>query len=180
MFWKKKTDPNPLGVPLADLQALLAPTSIKTSRIENGLLARHEHYTIRIEVVPPETRDSENGAIRGVVRMVTELPKPILSLFQGREPATTAAFNAFAALGALYSDGGRIHVGSRLTIYEEEDAWGTLHLPLLLLTTICGTEAILGAVRRMMTNNGNRGGDSVWTEHDFEQAESILSRLCAC
>ena len=180
MFWNKKPDPNPLGVPLGVLQTTRATTSIKTTLIENALIARHEHYTIRIEVVPPETRISENGAIRAVVRMVTELPKRILPMFEGREPATTASFNAFAALGALYSEKGVIHVGSRLTIYEEEDAWRTLHLPLLLFTTICGTEAILGALRRTMTNEGNSGGDSKWTEHDFEQVESHLSRLCLC
>ena len=180
MFWNKKTNSNPLGVPLEELQAVLAPTSIKASLIKNGLIARHEHYSIRIEVVPPETRESENGAIRCVVRMVTELPKPILTLFQGREPARMAAFNTFAALGALYSDGGTIHVGSRLTIYEEEDAWQKLHLPLLAFTTIGGTEAILGAIRRTMTNEAVRGGDSEWTEHNFQQVKSYLSPLCVC
>ena len=148
MFWNKKDEPSPLGVPLGDLMVMLQPTSIKASLKGNTLTARHEHYTIRIEVVPPETRESENGPIRAVVRMITELPKPILTLFQGKEAEATAAYNAFAALGSLCADRGNVYIGSRLTIYEAEDSWRTLHLPLLMFTTICGTEAILGALRR--------------------------------
>ena len=180
MFWKKKDESSPLSVPLGDLTVMLQPTSIKASRKGNTLTARHEHYTIRIEVVPPETRESENGPIRAVVRMITELPKPILTLFQGKEAEATAAYNAFAALGSLCADRGNVYIGSRLTIYEAEDSWRTLHLPLLMFTTICGTEAILGALRRTMTNEGQRGGTSKWTERDFAQVEGDLSQMCLC
>lgn len=154
---EQKNEPDPLGVPLRDLLLLLQPTSIKASLEGNSITARHEHYTIRIEVVPPENRESENGPIRAVVRMITQLPKPILALFQGKEAEATAAYNAFAALGSLCADHGNVYIGSRLTIYEAEDSWPTLHLPLLMFTTICGTEAILGALRRSMTNEGPRG-----------------------
>ena len=85
MFWKKKDESSPLGVPLGDLMVMLQPTSIKASLKGNTLTARHEHYTIRIEVVPPESRESENGPIRAVVRMITELPTPILTLFRGKD-----------------------------------------------------------------------------------------------
>jgi len=179
MCWNKKarTDTNPLGVPLGDLLAMLEPTSIKAGFKGSTLTARYEHYTIRIEVVAPETRESENRPIRAVVRMTTELPKPMLTLFQGNEAEATSAYNAFAALGALYKERGSVFIGSRLTIYEAEDSWRTLHLPLLMFTTICGTEAILGAIRRTMTGEDRRGGESKWTERDFEQVEGYLSRL---
>ncbi|MDM0113940.1 hypothetical protein QTI66_17430 [Variovorax sp. J22R133] len=180
MNWFKKADPNPLGVPLSDLLLMLEPTSIKASLSGNTLIARHEHYSVRIEVVPPENRESENGPIRAVVRMVTELPKPIMILFEGKEAGATAAYNGFAALGSLCTEGGKICIGSRLTIYEDEDAWRTLHLPLLMFTTTCGAEAILGALRRTMTNEGPREGTSKWTEGDFEQVEGYLSRMCLC
>lgn len=190
MFWHKKTDQNPLGVPLGDLQAMLAPTTIKTTLKGNALLARHEQYTVRIEVAPPATRESENGPIRAVVRMTTDLQRKLLPMFQGRENSTTAVFNAFAALGALYSDRGTIQLGSRLTIYEEDivaldgrfhgDSWGTLHLPLLLFTTIVGNEAILGGMRRTMATEAPRVGDSDWSDQDFEQVEGYLSRVCTC
>jgi len=74
MFWSRNTDPSPLGVPLGDLMEMLQPTSIKASLKGHTLTARHEHYTTRIEVVPPETRESENGPIRAVVRMIDLLP----------------------------------------------------------------------------------------------------------
>lgn len=180
MFWNKKDEPSLLGVPLRELMLMLQPTSIKASLKGNTLTARHEHYTIRIEVVPPETRESENGPIRAVVRMITELPKPILTLFQGKEAEATATFNAFAALGSLYADRGNVCIGSRLTIYEAEDAWRTLHLPLLMFTTICGTEAILGALRRIMTNEEQVDETSRWTERDFAQVEGHLSKMCLC
>jgi hypothetical protein len=160
--------------------AMLAPTTIKATLKGNALIAQHEHYAIRIEVVPPATRESENGPIRAVVRMITELPAPLMSVFGGKEAAATAAFNAFAALGALHQDGAAVRIGSRLTIYEAEDAWRTLHLPLLAFTTICGSEAILGGMRRAMANEKPRGGSSRWTERDLAQVEGYMSRLCVC
>ena len=141
MFYDKSLDLSPLGVRLSDLMAMLAPTSIKATLKDNALLARHEHYTIRLKVVPPDDRESENGPIQAVVRLITNLPAPIQSLFQGGEASATTAENGFAALGAPYTDGGNVQIGSRLTIYEAEDSWHSLHLPLLLFTTICGVEA---------------------------------------
>lgn len=180
MFWNKKPNPAPLGVPLGDLMAMLAPTTIRASLKGDSLIAQHEHYAIRIEVVAPATRESENGAIRAVVRMITELPVPLMPMFRGNEASATAVFNAFAALGALHQHGGTIRIGSRLTIYEAEDAWRTLHLPLLAFTTICGSEAILGGMRRAMSNETPRGGSSRWAERDLAQVEGYLSRLCVC
>jgi len=180
MFWNKKPNPAPLGVPLGDLMAMLAPTTIKASLKGDALIAQHEHYAMRIEVVPPATRESENGPIRAVVRMITELPAPLMSMFRGNEAAAAAAFNAFAALGALHQDGATVRIGSRLTIYEAEDAWRTLNLPLLAFTTICGSEAILGGIRRAMADELPRGGSSRWTERDLAQVEVYLSRLCVC
>ena len=125
MFWKKKTEPNPLGVPLSDLMALLEPTTIKASMKGSTLLARHEHYTIRIEVAPPEVADTEMGPIKAVVRMITDLPEPIETMFHAREAETAAALNSLAGLGGLYQEDRKVHIGSRLTIYEREAAWRT-------------------------------------------------------
>ena len=90
MFWNKKNKNNNLGVPLSDLMLMLKPTSIKTTLKGNTLTARHEHYNIRIEVLPPENQDSGHTPIRAVVRMVTELPKPLVALVQGQEADATA------------------------------------------------------------------------------------------
>lgn len=180
MFWKKSNDLDSLGVPLSDLQKMLAPTSIRVKRTGNVLLAQHEHYAIRIEVVPPEQRETENGPIRAVVRMITTLPARLLPLFQQDVASTVADFNSLAALGALYQDGGNVHIGSRLTIYDGDNAWGTLHLPLLGYTTICGSEAFLGGLRRTLSGEGHRGGTSKWNARDFEQVAGYLSRVSLC
>lgn len=180
MFWNKKHDPNPLGVRLGDLMAMLEPTSIQASLQGNVLVARHEHYTIRIEVVPPDASQTGSEPIRAVVRVITELPARIQTFFEGREAAAAAVYNRYAALGALYSDSGAIKIGSRLTIYEAEDSWRSLHLPLLLFTVICGTEATLGALRRSMTSERERGGDSQWTSRDLGQVKEYLSRVGVC
>ena len=146
----KRTNPNPLGVPLGDLLLMLQPTSINASLKANTLVARHEHHTTRVEVVPPATRETGDGPIKAVVRITAELPKRLLELF--KKPEAIVAMNRFAALGALFSDGASVYIGSRLTIYEAEDAWRSLHLPLLMFTTIMGAEAILGAIRRSFNN----------------------------
>lgn len=178
MFWEKKIDSSPLGVQLGDLLPMLNPKSIK-GRIEgNALVARHEHYTTRIEVVPPEKRESENGPIRAVVRIVSELPAPLREFIDA--PDKVIVLNMYAALGALTYENGKVYIGSRLTIYEVEDAWGNLHLPMLLFTTICGAEAIIGGTRRSLTGEGACGGDSDWTKDDMNQVLRILSRFCVC
>jgi hypothetical protein len=173
-----------LVAPLDDLQALLVPASIRTERHGLALLAHHGPWTTRVEVLPPEERGSESGAIRCVVRVVTELPEALLQVFQARRSETVAAFNAFAALGALHDDGGRMCIGSRLTIYEAEDAWTSLQLPLLLATTVGAAQAILGPMCRALLGETKPAGSgetaSAWTEGDFAQVERYLSRLCLC
>ena len=59
MFWKKKTPDAPLGVPLQDLELMLGPTTIKARRKgDNILLAKHDHYTVKVEVLPADERES--------------------------------------------------------------------------------------------------------------------------
>lgn len=180
MFRNPSAKLRPRDVPLDELAALLAPTSLKISRDADALIARHDHYTTRVEVVPPADCESENGPIRAVVRVVTELPSTVASLFRDRPADSAAAFNTYAALGAVCTHGDAIIVGSRLTIYEEEDAWRGLHLPLLMLSTIGAVEALLGGMRRTMSGEDIRHDTSDWTERDFGLAKRMLSRLCVC
>jgi hypothetical protein len=181
MFWKKKTFKAPHGVPLHELELTLAPTTIKATRKgENLLLAKHAHYTVKVEVLPSDGRESENGPIRAAVQITSELPAQIRQIFSGKGQNAICGFNAFAALSALYIDNGKLLNGSRLTIYEEEDSWSTLHLPLLLYTIIAGNEPILGALRRTFGGEPPRGGDSEWSEQDLEQVQSYLASICVC
>ncbi len=182
MFWKKKkkTDQNPLGVPLGDLALMLSTGTIKTSFDGNALLAKHDHYTTRVEVVPAAPEAAKDEPIKAVVQVTTELPAPIQKMMKGREIESAAAFNPMAALGALTFDKSRLYIGSRLTIFEREDAWDRLHLPLLLFTIIGGAEGILGAMRRTFDGESPRGGDSEWDEGAFEALKEMMSRFCVC
>ena len=180
MFWKKKADQSPLGVPLGDLALMLSTGTIKTSFDGNALLAKHEHFTTKVEVVPPAPGATTDEPIKASVQVTTELPAPMQKMMKGREIESAAAFNPMAALGALTCDKSRIYVGSRLTIFEREDAWRQLHLPLLLFTVIGGTDGILGAMRRTFGGEPPNEEQSEWDEDDFECLEERMSRFCVC
>lgn len=173
-------DSGPLGVQLADLLPFLARTSLKAKVVGNTLVVQHEHYQVVVEVIPPEVRETEDGPIKAVVRIKSELPKALLDQCNGKFDIIATTFNGFAALGALTCEGEKTYVGSRLTIYETEDAWDSLHLPLLAFTTICGSEAIMGGARRSMGGQPPRGGNSNWTASHLKGVHAFLSRVCAC
>ena len=181
MFWNKKEDPSPMGVPLGQLCEILNQTNLTAKRKGDSLLVQHPNFLTQVDVVPPANRESENGPIRAVVRIRTELPKPIAGVLSS--PEMMATMNAMSALGALVADprSNTVYVGSRLTIYEQEDAWN-IHLPLILFSVIGGTESILGAMRRTFAGDEEspREGESAWTEDDIDQVEGFLSRICVC
>ncbi|MBT6363736.1 MAG: hypothetical protein HOJ67_16155 [Rhodospirillaceae bacterium] len=84
-----------------------------------------------------------------------------------------------AALGAVVSEGDEFFIGSRLTMYEQEEAWN-IQFPLLLFTLVGGVDSILGATRRILSNEEPKEGLSVWTEDDLSLVESYLSRISFC
>jgi hypothetical protein len=49
-----------------------------------------------------------------------------------------------ATLGAVTEDKGQFYVGSRLTVYEGENAWN-VQLGLMLFSVIAGPDTVLGA-----------------------------------
>ena len=180
MFKKMPANSEPLGVALSDLLVMLAPTSIRATIVGDTLVAQHEHYKVVVEVIPPEVRETEDGPIRAVVRIKSEIPRAVFDMFKANSEEFCATLNRFAATGAVTRDGKAIYVGSRLTIYESEDAWRTLHLPLLAFTTIYGSEAILGGLRRSFPGQAPRGGKSNWTAHHLKGVYGLLSQFCAC
>ena len=65
MISREKPSKSPLGVPLQDLEKMLAPTTIEATREDdNTLLARHEHYTLKVEAVSADQCD--NSAVETV------------------------------------------------------------------------------------------------------------------
>jgi hypothetical protein len=92
------------------LLAGLKKTGLSAKQDGDSVVVKHQDFTSRIDVVPPTKRESENGAIRAVVRVKTELPEKFARIFSER-PEMPAFMNA-----ALTIDSGQIFVGSRLTI----------------------------------------------------------------
>ena len=180
MFWKKKAEPSPMGIPLSELESLLIASGVNVKRKGNALLADNGRLITHLEVIQPEVKETEDGEISAVVRLTTELPKTLDTFFDGKQAEAAAMFNAFASLGAIYSKSGKVIIGSRLTVYEGEGAWPNLQLPLLLFTTLCSADSILGGARRTFSGEPPNLGASKWDDGDFDEANYYLSRLGYC
>lgn len=180
MFWNKKADPKPYGVPLNELEMLLATNNVKVARKGNALLVDNGRFVTRVDVVPPEVEETDDSTVAAVVRILSDFPKSLGQLFKGHEADSMATFNSFASLSALYSDNSSLHIGSRLTIYQGDGAWESLHLPLLLATTLCGADSILGAMRRTFAGDLPNNVGSEWDDGDFDEAHYYLSRFSVC
>lgn len=180
MHMDETHDTHPLGVPLGDLGDLLEAASIPVERRDRVLIARHHPYTTQVEVVPPDADASGGEDVQAVVRVVTELPAMVQTVVNRHPEVACAAFNPLASLGALHEDAKGLVVGSRLTIYQGEDAWRTLQLPMLMFSVLCAAPALVGGMGRALRHQPVRGGESSWTERDLVQAEGLLSSLCVC
>jgi hypothetical protein len=174
----KTPDPRPFGVLLDDLQKVINQTSLKASRDGNSLIVQNENLITRIDVIPPDNRECGDATIKAVVQIKTELPKEIVGAFLN-DLKIVGTFNAMATLGALTVEKDRCFIGSRLPIYEQENAW-RLHFGILLFTIILASDSFLGATRRVFFNEEPLTGASAWTKQDLNLVESSLSKICVC
>lgn len=177
MFFNKKSDPRPLGIPLDDLVTALAATTLKVKREDDSLIVKHRTYSTRVDVIRPPNLETENGPIKAVIQIRSVLPQEVAAMF--KKPELTVAMNAMASLGALTVDDEMIFVGSRLTMYEDERAWN-IQFPLLLFAIIGSTDSLIGAMRRMFGRERGERTASAWTENDFKQVEGSLSKVSVC
>jgi len=169
---------SPRGVPLEDLQAALNSTSLTAVREGNALVVQHDRFITRVEVSAPEVSETIDANISAIVRIKSILPAELSQIFSKKDFTTT--INSMATLGSLIVDNGRHVVASRLTVYEGHDNWN-LDLGLIFLSVISSAEAIMGATRKVLTNEHPRQTvSSAWTESDFELVASYLSRVCVC
>ena len=175
---KIKSEPRPLGVPLGDLEKAINQTNLKASRDGNSLIVRNANLITRVAVVSPSNRECGDATIKAIVRIKTELPREIAGTFL-RSPQLAGTINAMATLGALTIEGDRCFIGSRLTIYEQENAW-KVHFGLLLFTVIGAADSFLGSLRTVFSGEQPLKAASSWAEQDLSLVESNLSRICAC
>ena len=170
-------NPRPRGVPLGALQELLEPTTLKTSRDGDTLVVSHEKLISRVEVTAPANPELDANKISAIVTIKTPLPKDVESLLG--PPDMMVSLNILATLSALYRDKNTLYIGSRLTVYERDDAWN-MQVPLLLFSIVAGVDTLLGGIRRVFSKENPKGGDSEWTEADFDFIRSYLSKVSVC
>jgi hypothetical protein len=177
MFWNKKSEPRRQDGPLDGLELALASTNLKVQRSGNTLRIDHGNYATTIDVVMPTNPHSPNGPIKYVFQIRTALPPELAPVFA--RPEATVAMNSMATLGALTTENGRTYIGSRLTVYEAEQAWN-IQAPLILLSAIAGGDSLFGAIRRAFSGESGRNTGSAWTANDFAQVHAYLSKMCVC
>jgi hypothetical protein len=173
----KKNDQPLLGVPLDDLEVALKATSLNTIRDGNSLVVRHPNFSTHVDAIRPANRETEDGLINEVLVVRTALPREFAAKFS--KPEMSTAMNTMATLGALTADGEGIFVGSRLTMYEGEQAW-KIQFGLLLFSVIGSTDSLLGAMSRMFSGQDGKKSASAWVERDFEQVSAYLSNVSVC
>jgi hypothetical protein len=176
-----------LGVPLDELEKAMRQNNLKASRDGNSLIVERGQLVTRIDVVSPADRECRDATIRAVVQIRTEVPKE----FAGGEILSliTKWINAKATLGALTVEKDHYSIGSRLTIYDQEDAWN-LHFGLLLFTIHYTGHSFMRSILAIIdslkgsttepTKETSSGEPSAWTAKDLSLVESYLSRICVC
>lgn len=123
---------------------------------------------------------SEAGGARVLAALRVRTPVPTRNDISVGTPAERDALNRRATLSALYVEDGTPCIGSRVTLYEDANAWELL-APLVLASVSNGAASMLDAcTRRAVRGRLPAGAGSAWTSAEFTQAERLLSRLATC
>lgn len=171
-------DPDPLGVPLDELHSALKEANVRgVSRRRDSVVVDHPNCLTWIRVQGPSDKELEATAIKAIVTVRSTLSSQLKPLFI--DPVNLSALNRFATLGAITGDADGFFIGSRLTTYEEENAWA-VYYPLLFFTALAGGPGLLGAMHRASMNLDREDSRSMWTKADFDLVGKHLSQICFC
>lgn len=177
MFFKKKIDPNPLGVPLAEINEILKSTTLKSKLVHGGMEVTYEKLKAVVAVEKPPVKEAPIKNIQAIVTIKTYLPKQFLQLMSNPEFRMMA--NNMATFAALTEDNLGIYLGSRLTIYEEETGWN-VYFPMLLYSLIATNEIFNHSLRFLLGKEQPSKEASEWTNADFELTKNYLEKMCVC
>lgn len=179
MFAAGAEENMPSLVPLNDIVAMVDTADIAITVDDETLIARHEDYSSRIDVVSPGDGPPAGSDRRSVVRVTTTLPTELQELLM--LPEFVQAANAFACLGALSVTNRGPRIESRLCVSNADtDAWLNLYRPLLANSLINPARGLLGRHRRGFMNDDVAGGDSLWTGDDFASMQLDLLPFARC
>lgn len=170
----------PFGVPLDRLEVALKAGHMTTERDGNTLIGRQDGITTRISVDQPEDRKTEEGAIQAVVTIRTELPSGLSPSIA--KPQLVDNLNRMTTIGALMTEGGRLVIGSRITVHEGEDAWD-LQAVLIVSAALSSAQSMLGAIQWALTKErraDDSNFESSWSDQDLEEVRGYLSHISVC
>ena len=166
------------GLPVDAIEHALTAGGMAVTRTGNGLIGRQGKIITHISFEQPEDPDSENGDIRAVLTVKSELPVELAPLFE--KPGSLAAFSRYATLAAPVLEEGIPVLGSRITLYEAEDALN-IQVPLIVATALMAPQVMLDTIRHVLAGMGDkRPKESAWGERDFARAHQYLSRMSVC
>lgn len=173
---RKKIDPRPFGVPLDQLESMLAQCNQDVHRRGNALISRCDTLETEINVRQPESLEVQESDIQAIITVTTPLPEEIGRMIKGE----VDALNKFATLGSLYEDKGHLYVGSRLTVFKNEEAWD-LQLALLYGAVVLAANSIIIGLFKAITHGSQVSIEGEpWTEAEFKHAQEMLSGICFC
>jgi len=114
-----------------------------------------------------------------VVTVQTELPHELGAFVH--TPEHLALFNRMSTLGALTKNNGKLMLGSRIVVYEDENAWD-LQALLIISAALSGAPTMLNAIHQALSRQGGESTEtkSEWSDEELEQARSYLSGFSVC
>lgn len=177
MFFKKKIDKNPLGIPLEEIQEILKSTTLESKLVKNGLEVTTESLTAIVQVIDPPVKEAPIKNLHAIVTVKTYLPEQYLKFLSN--PKFLAMANNMATFAAITEDEKGFFLGSRLTIYEDETGWN-IYFPLLLYSLIATNEIFNHSIRIMLGHQSPSKEISAWTDEDFELTKSYMKEICVC
>ena len=77
MFFKKKIDKNPLGIPLEEIQEILKSTTLESKLAKNGLEVTTENLTAIVQVIDPPVKEAPIKNLHAIVTVKTYLPEQV-------------------------------------------------------------------------------------------------------
>lgn len=174
-----KPGPGSYGVLLDSVIAAL-PKEARPQRQDDSLIVQHPNFVTRLDVVqPPPGYESKTGPIKAVVQIRSEFPSEVVSTVF-KKPEDTSGLNSYATVGALTAEDGKVFVGSRVTLYEDDEQAWSIYLPLIVFALTGGTTSLMGAMQRAFANKKSKRGKSAWTDGDFGFASKQLLQFCVC